>query len=146
MAWFGDLTKCSYFGDAFSPFLRAVGWLESGKPFPTGRLQDHQVFSKLVEFARDPWQPAVAAGVHECDLCLYKSEACGTKSLFFPSDDFAYVCPELAVHYMNAHAYCPPAEFCSAVLSCPPMRSNAYLKAILKCARPIVQLSKKHEC
>jgi hypothetical protein len=145
MAWFGELTECNYFGEELSPFLRAVGWLESGKPFPTGRLPDQQVFSKLVEFSVDPWQPAVFTGVHDCDLCVYKFEACGSKNLFVPSDDFAYVCPELVIHYMNAHAFCPPASFCTAVLACPPMRSIAYLKAMLQCARPIVQLTKQHD-
>ncbi len=138
MASFDDLQPCSYFGESLSPFLRAIGWLENRKPYRTGSV-DRRVYSKLLEFQKDPWQPMVFAGVHTCDLCLYESEASGTRNLFIPANGFAYVCPELIVHYMNAHAYGPPAEFCTAVLACPPMRSMEYLKAILKCARPLAQ-------
>jgi hypothetical protein len=51
----------------------------------------------------------------------------------------AFVCPELVTHYMNAHGYRPPEEFCRAMLACPPMRSMPYLKALLAGARPLVQ-------
>lgn len=50
--------------------------------------------------------------------------------LFIPADKTIYVCPELIVHYMNAHGYAPPDIFCGAVLACPPMRSMQYLKAL----------------
>jgi hypothetical protein len=139
MASFDDLQPCNYFGDSFSRLLRAIGWLENGTPYATGSV-DLRVFSKLVELQKDPWQPGVFMGVHGCDLCVYKSEASGTRNLFIPANGFAYVCPELIVHYMNAHAYAPPAEFCTAVLACPPMRSMQYLKALLHCARPLVRL------
>jgi hypothetical protein len=36
----------------------------------------------------------------------------------------------LIVHYMNAHGYLPPSEFCDAVMACPPMQSMPYLKAL----------------
>ena len=139
MASFDDLQPCNYFGESLSPFLRAIGWLESGRAYPTGSV-DPRVFSKLIELQKDPWQPVAFMGVHGCDLCVYASEASGTRNLFIPGNGFAYVCPELVSHYMNAHAYAPPAEFCAAVLDCPPMRSMQYLKALLECARPLVRL------
>jgi hypothetical protein len=53
------------------------------------------------------------------------------RCLFIPGNGRIYVCPELIVHYMNAHGYAPPAEFCDAVLACPPMRSQQYFKELL---------------
>jgi hypothetical protein len=130
MAWYEDLTPCDYFGTERASFLRSVGWLSRGRHFPTGTV-DERVYPKLVELLLDPWQPAVATGPHPCDLCLYKPEARGVKNLFLPGNGCIFVCPELIVHYMNAHGYCPPQVFCDAVLACPAMRSMEYHKAVL---------------
>ena len=43
-----------------------------------------------------------------------------------------YIARELP-HYIDAHEFQPPPEFQRAVMSCPPMRSMEYFKAILKC-------------
>lgn len=129
MAWFEDLSPCDYFGESAAAMLAAVGWRERGRPFATG-IVDPCVFVKLRELCTDPWQPSISPGVHECDLCLYQGEA-GTRCLFIPGNGRIYVCPELIVHYMNAHGYAPPAEFCDAVLACRPMRSQQYFKELL---------------
>jgi len=119
--------------------LRAVGWLEAGQPFPTGRVEP-AVFERLSEFARDPWEPFASLGVHPCDLCQYEPIAHGARNIFIPGHQILYVCPELITHYMNAHGYRPPDEFCNAVLRCSPMRSRAYLEAILaNGGRPLVR-------
>jgi hypothetical protein len=112
--------------------LVAIGWLERGKAFKVGDV-DSTVFRKLAEFARNPWQPFSSAGAHVCDLCQFEGEARGVANLFIPGKQILYVCPELILHYMNAHGYSPPAEFCEAVLSCPPMRSIEYLRALTEC-------------
>lgn len=129
MAWYDDLAECDYFGGHPAPSLRAVGWLERGRAFAEGPV-DRQVYERLQELLENPWEPMATAGVHACDLCLYKG-ALGKSNLFVPGHGFLYVCPELIVHYMNAHGYRPPAEFCHAVLACPPMRSVTYLRSIL---------------
>ncbi len=141
MAWFEDLAPCSYSGEQPARHLRAVGWLERGHPFPTGQV-DRGVYARLVEFAKNPWQPVIAAGVHACDLCLYESEVKGVANLFVPAEDFLYVCPGLISHYMNAHAYAPPPEFCRAVLDCPPMKSMQYLRSVLACGGRLLTDSK----
>jgi hypothetical protein len=139
MAWFEDLTPCDYFGPHLAPSLRAVGWLQRDRPYPTGEV-DPEVFAKPAGLARDPWQPFVAVGPHPCDLCLYESEASCSANLFIPGDGVLYVCPVLVTHYMNAHGYAPPTAFCRAVLGCPGMRSMAYLKAVLSSGgRPLVR-------
>jgi hypothetical protein len=141
MACFDDLTPCGYFGEALAPFLRAVGWLEWSRTFSTGAV-DERVFAQLADLSRDPWQPMFVMGPRDCDLCAYRSEASGSRNLFIPGEGFVYVCPELIVHYMNAHHYSPPAEFCAAGLACPPMRSMDYLKRLLKEAKPLVSLGR----
>jgi hypothetical protein len=115
---------------AEAPNCVAIGWLARGHEYPAGDNAS-DVFSKLVLLLEDPWQPAVSAGVHPCDLCLYRSEVAGTKNVFVPGEGRVYVAPELILHYMNAHRYQPPAEFCQAVLACPPMRSAEYRRALL---------------
>ena len=139
MAWFNDLSPCNYFGEEFAAFLLAVGWLERGKPFPIA-TPDRRVYEKIIELRTNPWQPGVFAGHHECDLCQYEPEARGGANLFIPCSQVVYVCPELIAHYMNAHGYGPPQEFCDAVLACPQMRSMEYLKALLASGgRPLVR-------
>jgi hypothetical protein len=142
MAAFQDVSPCEYFGEEFAPFLRAVGWLERGIAYPTGEV-DRRVFDALCKLGTEPWQPAVACGTHGCSLCLYQAEARGKNNLFIPGDGVIYVCPELIVHYMNAHGYSPPPAFCRAVLACPPMRSMEYLKALLdNGGKHLVQLAR----
>lgn len=130
MAWFNDLSPCDYFGAQYASSLTAVGWLENGKPYPVGPV-DRQVYDRLVELRKELWQPMVAGGHHACNLCQFESEAKSVNNLFIPANGFILVCPELIVHYINAHRYVPPDLFCSAVLACPSMRSSDYRKAIL---------------
>lgn len=134
MAWFADLSPCTYFAEGWAHFLRSVGWLERGKPFATGPV-DTEVFVRLVEMAKHPLQPMTFMGLHICDLCLYEEEApiiqhASVNNLFIPADGIVFVCPELIAHYMNSHWYRPPDEFCRAVLSCPPVGSMDYLDAL----------------
>lgn len=130
MAHFEDLSPCDYFGECSSSVLRAIGWLEREYPFTVGRI-DEAVFRKLESLLADPWQPCAAAGLHDCDLCLFEPERMGTKNLFVPGDHVIFVCPELLIHYINAHGYQPPDVFCQAVLECPVMRSIEYHKKLL---------------
>jgi hypothetical protein len=124
----------------FSPYIEstrifAIGWLERGHPYPMGEAP-LEVFTKLKTLLVNPWQPAVAAGYHPCDLCLYEPEKAGTHNLFVPGEKCLYVTPELILHYINAHQYRPPDEFCEAVLQCPPMRSAEYRRTLATSAGP----------
>lgn len=113
----------------------AVGWLARGDQHPTGPVAPG-VFAKLEALLTEPWQPAVAGGSHPCDLCVFRAEKWGVNNVFVPGDGRVYVAPELILHYMNAHQYQPPPEFCEAVLSCPSMRSVAYRRALLRAGGP----------
>jgi hypothetical protein len=128
MAWFEDLTECTYF-DIRVETLLAVGWLEQGRAFPVGEV-DHKVYAALKEYLVNPWQPAIFFGFHSCDL-VTEPATHGSKNLFVPGAGVIYVCPELITHYMNVHSYKPPDVFCNAVLSCPKMKSRRYMRAIL---------------
>lgn len=130
MTWIPDLTPLSYFGDEAAGALRAVGWLERGQHYARGPVEK-SVYDKLVELAKDPFQPIVAAGFHQCDLCQFDAERVGASNLFIPGEKLIFVCPELVVHYVNAHEYRPPDEFCTAVLECPNTRSMEYKKRFL---------------
>lgn len=132
MAWYEDLSSCDYFGKQAAPALRAVGWLERDRPFSVGEVE-RVIFDRMKELCEDPWQPSASCGPHQCDLCLYDTGPYSSRNVFVPANGFIYVCPDLIVHYMAAHAYAPPPEFRQAVMSCPKMRSMDYLKAIRAC-------------
>ena len=124
MAWFSDLSPCPYFGQEHAGYLRAVGWLERGHEFTTGTA-DELVYRRLAELLQSPWKPVMFAGVHGCQLCQYQPGCHGNSDLFVPGNGVVFVCPELITHYMNAHCYAPPDDFCDAVLTCPKMSSAA---------------------
>ncbi len=117
--------------------LLAVGWLSNAGSFPTGATA-REVYTRLQEFAKDPWQPFRFMGVHECELCQFHGEQCGSANLFIPHDGKIYVAPMLILHYINAHHYAPPKEFCDAVLACPPMRSMEYKKVLIACGGSVL--------
>ena len=131
MAWYLDLTPCDYFGEALAPSLRAVGWLEPDHALSSKEKADRAVYDKLTLLLREPWQPALLRGVHSCGFCQFEPTR-GSANVFIPGEGCVYVCPELILHYMNCHGYAPPPIFCAAVLTCPPMRSTGYFKALLK--------------
>ena len=136
MAWYEDGAPCKYFGAELTPSLRAVGWLAGGKPFTTGPL-DRRVHDKLEELregrqhARWTWLLGfMFMGRHHGDFCSGPDAAWCSMNLVIPGRGFLFVAPDLILHYMDAHAYQPPAEFCQAVLDCPPVPTTAYLEAV----------------
>lgn len=124
--WFEDLASLA--GDER---LVTVGWLARDRPYARGSV-DPGVYSKLESLLVDPWQPALSAGFHGCELCLYTPEKVGSRNLYVPGSSRAFVTPELILHYMNAHGYRPPDEFLEAVVACPPMRSQEYRRALAR--------------
>ncbi len=141
MSHYVDLSPCDYFWEDATHF-KAVGWLARGESFATGEVSE-LVFEKLCELLVNPWNPAYPAGFHSCELCRFTGgmgqaqfksfviSGQSASSLFIPGDGVIYVSPSSITHYIDAHAYQPPEEFCEAVLRCPPMRSTGYFKALL---------------
>jgi hypothetical protein len=142
MAYFADLSPCTYFGEVPAAKLVAVGWLEPGFSYSMGDV-DEPFFKQLVKLLHDPWEPCAFAGFHTCGLCRFVNAPCrfdydnsslqlGTRNLFVPAQNCFFVAPSLVVHYISAHGYAPPESFRHAVMQCPEMRSMAYLRALAK--------------
>jgi hypothetical protein len=127
MTWYPDFAPYRFQFQQEPAEVLTIGWLEDGRDYPTG-LTDGAVLARLNELVVDPWQLPERAAVHTCDLC--NSLASGTATVWIPGRTHVYICPELITHYIVKHGYRPPAEFCEAVLSCPPMESVPYLEAI----------------
>jgi hypothetical protein len=140
MTWFADLSESTYFGEACAKHLRAVGWLEHGRPYPkaSGFLplfgDRRRVLTKLSKLLVNSWQPVRLCGWHTCDLCsrvaFWRAAANSHRNLFVPGQNTIYVCPEGILHYIRKHGYVPPAEFNRAVVECPSMGSRAYFDAL----------------
>jgi hypothetical protein len=99
MTYYPDLSACDYFWFIDAP-LAGVGWLENGRPVPTGEVPE-QVFEQLWELLREPWGPALC-GWHDCDLCVYRygpsklgtyRNTMGFKNVFVPGDAKVYARP-----------------------------------------------------
>lgn len=127
MTWFADLEPCSYFGATDA--VRAVGWLHRDHDFARGPTRA-EIRERLGELFVDAFQPVAFLGFHQCDICQFDGPP-GTTNLFVPGAGFLYVCPQLILHYMDAHSYAPPLEFQEAVLACPPTGSAQYKEAFL---------------
>jgi hypothetical protein len=107
---------------ASGPSIRAIGWLSYGHPFRTGRctfsslerLPEFVVRSSEM-FAAVPSWPALA-GPHRCEFC---SDSWGVCNIAVPDRRVLYVAPEMVLHYVTVHHYCPPDEFVDAVVTAP---------------------------
>lgn len=128
MAHLEDLEQCTYL-PLPSQNLVAVGWLSRDSDFPKGEVSP-EFFEKLLELCREPWQPIASAGRHGCDLCQFGGPSF-SDNVFIPFHGRIYVAPVAITHYIATHWYKPPQIFMQAVEECPPMRSMAFLKAIL---------------
>jgi hypothetical protein len=154
MPHFPDLSVCGYVASDSSSRCLAVGWLEPEHEFAGGDVSV-EFFERLCQLLVQPWSFAASAGVHRCVFCRFTGggaasfrnlqvPAFGSGMLFVPSGSTIYVSPTSIAHYIDAHGYCPPAEFQKAVMECPEMRSMAYMRALLATpAREWIQ--KTHE-
>jgi hypothetical protein len=144
MAHYADLTPCDYFTPHHEGKLLAVGWLARRRTYSRGEVST-DVVARIHQLLVNPWDPGGFLGWHDCDFCRVStgpqqvtlnnvSVHLGINNLFVPSADRLLVAPSLIIHYIDAHEYSPPPEFCDAVLACPEMRSMDYLKLIRKVA------------
>lgn len=125
MTYFADLTAYEFLPGR--PPALNVGWLDDEHPFPQGDLPV-ELRSKVSELA------VVAPtnqtrGAHLCELCAEvshtsnpqavwrgQSRVLGTAEIWVTSiAGVSYACPDLIVHYIDAHGYLPPEEFVEAL-------------------------------
>lgn len=93
-----------------------VGWLEAGRPYPTGPVPDGLV-GKL-EAIQSVQRMNVCLGVHECCLCPPGEGPEGNGEVRIPGEPgIAYAAPFLVTHYVAVHGYKPPGAFVDAVFS-----------------------------
>jgi hypothetical protein len=140
MAYYLDMSPCEEV--SAEPWCLAVGWLARGRDYLRGDV-DEAFFKRLCELLIEPWSFAVTMGVHPCEFCRFsggfnvasngdlKFHAVASGLLFVPSGSNVFVAPTNIAHYVDAHEYCPPEEFCRAVMECPAMNSMPYKRAIL---------------
>jgi hypothetical protein len=138
VTYFPDLTPYSYLRDNHRqrqdqpwpdlPLLN-IGWLDAVHPFPTGECPDGLI-PALTRLSRVRVQQT--RGYHFCELCLKvlpenahdrvtltEQVARGSAEFRVPGRGVVYAVPELITHYVQAHSYLPPTEFCLAALAAP---------------------------
>lgn len=126
MSFFPDMGTQSLI--ASGEYVRAIGWLHPDYPYTKGVVPE-AFLSRLKEFAKRCGQSttalnfAVAGGIHTCEFC---GNAHGTGNFGVPDDNLLFVAPEMVVHYVEKHAYCPPEEFVAAVLRSPLPDTDEY--------------------
>jgi hypothetical protein len=146
MAHYHDLAPCGYFPMLRIDRLLAVGWLELGFEHHRGD-PGTAVYAALKKLLEDPWQPVEFLGGQSCNFCRYDGFY-SYRNVFIPGVNTTYVAPQGILHYIAVHGYCPPAEFCDAVLACPEMGSPAYCEALRSCgwqeelAQPLEQATR----
>jgi len=130
MTWYPDNVECDLLGLELAPYIRSIGWLDHSKGFAKGKTPA-SVYHALSELLKDPYFPYASPGVHFCNLCPYPNVG-GTRNLLIPGNGFLYLCPELILHYITAHRYKPPEDFCQAALDCPSTNSMEYREKLLQ--------------
>jgi len=108
--------------------VRAVGWLHPEHPYTKGDVPAN-FLARLKEFAARSGDSAEAlyfgafGGFHTCEFC---GQAHGIGNFGVPSGALLFVAPEMIVHYIEEHAYRPPAEFIEAILRSPLPNTEEY--------------------
>ena len=134
-AWLDDLDPYGGAGDdAFGLAPLAVGWLTKHRPFATGTVSA-DFLAALDRF----WEDDLF--VHRttrrpCPLCgelvTLEGLELGSAEIRVLGDDDIFAAPDLLMHYITVHAYCPPDSFIEAVLNHPAdtPEHRAYIKTV----------------
>ena len=126
MSFFPDLGQITPV--AWGEHVRAVGWLHPDHPFPQGEVPAEFV-TRLKKYVAQSGASAEALyfgafmGFHTCELC---GRSHGVRNFGVLGDDVLFVAPEMVVHYVEEHGYCPPAEFIASVLRSPLPETEDY--------------------
>lgn len=114
-----DLSRVEYHNQpqfAFDPSLPrelaaiAIGWL-GNRVETTGRVPDETLaairWAQANRKVDEGW-----LGFHTCGIC---GDYFDRGEFLIQADGKNYLMPQMILHYIEAHAYCPPAEFLADV-------------------------------
>ena len=139
MTYLAELSPCWYLDHEDEKFgLVSVGWLSREHTFARGPvpLEFRERLAALMDKA---YSIVDFLGSHLCEFCAPVhahphdlSYPHGCTNLIVPGLGVIYACPELIIHYIDAHGYQPPDAFVTAVLQCPPISSEMYFRRLLE--------------
>ncbi|MFE4055978.1 hypothetical protein ACFXP3_06655 [Streptomyces sp. NPDC059096] len=125
MSYYPDLTPCTY-DDMQEEEMLNVGWLAPQHGFRRGIVDERVVDALRVLSATYDNQ---MRGVHHCEFCdsdrpvVLGGPAMDTEVWLGSAeirvrgaDGTLYTAPNLVIHYITEHRYCPPEEFCRAAV------------------------------
>lgn len=92
----------------------AVGWLRADIDFPKGSSQADFV-EKLARHCQPEHRVCETRATRPCPVCHQPVPGHGSGEIRILGDDEIYAAPDLILHFVQAHAYRPPAEFVTAV-------------------------------
>ncbi|MEU0985675.1 hypothetical protein [Streptomyces sp. NPDC005953] len=122
MTYFADLSSYEYSDSAHE--MLNVGWLDNVNSYRTGSSP-----AGLVEALAKLGSAKVNVyrGMHFCELCpdfptarenTYRGDLfIASGEIRVTTDGVVYASPVMIVHYVEAHEYLPPDEYCRAVLA-----------------------------
>ncbi len=131
MTYFPDLSPYTYFcpPGVSDPALN-VGWLSIREPFPQGEVPPGFVERLEQHCSAEPVN--LTFGMHQCEFCVATREgtapyrattsdvACGSGEIrVIGPGGHIYAAPQLILHYVVEHHYCPPGEFIDAMMAGP---------------------------
>lgn len=110
-----DLSTKTYAPEAHTG-VRAfsVGWL--GKQVPSGGAVSAAVMQVLRYYREKHCYEDGDLGYHTCEICG-RGDFHG--EFWIETGDTRYVLPVGVFHYIEAHGYCPPAEFLREIAALP---------------------------
>jgi hypothetical protein len=136
MAYFPDLSPYAY-GHYQHPGVLHVGWLDGAHPYPKGPVAP-DLIAKMKLLATKPVE--LYRGKHLCEICVeptgitktfvpdkgklidptcswmkWASERMGNGEIRVTYGGVTLAAPVLIVHYIEEHAYLPPAQFLRAI-------------------------------
>ena len=108
-----------YKGRTEIPNAVAIGWLGGGGFEP--RACDAGLLNTLIA-ALKTHRVLETMGLHPCPICRARGPSCagiqlGAAELWIESaEGRIFAAPDLIVHYIASHGYCPPPDFQSLIL------------------------------
>jgi hypothetical protein len=97
----------------------AIGWLRRDTNFATGSVAP-DFLEKLALHCQAEYRVCETRAARLCPLCNQAVPGFGTGEIRVIGADDIYAAPDLVLHFVEVHAYRPPAAFVGAVRQGPP--------------------------